>query len=320
MIGESAKHRDTLAKYLPQGQEIVCLPREAASSDQFDDQIGAQDVVISLKYSRKGCTPPAFRMLHVPGAGLDGVDFASLPGKAWVCNVFEHEIPIAEYVFAAMLDHEIGYARMHADFSAQRWPELYRSRVAHGELHGKTICLIGYGRIGIEVARRASAFGMNVQVVNRSAVRAGLEFTSQTHLMDQLGSVVGMADYVVIACPLTEETRDLIDAELLSKMQRHSVLINVSRAGIIDQKALYRALCDDRLGGAVLDVWWHYPATDTDKPAPFDYPFDSLPNVRLTAHSSAWTRRLPERRYRVIAQNITNLINSEPLLNVVRSP
>jgi phosphoglycerate dehydrogenase-like enzyme len=103
-------------------------------------------------------------------------------------------------------------------------------------------------------------------------------------------------------------------------MHRNAVLINVSRAEIIDQMALHDALSAGRLGGAVLDVWWNYPLTDVDRPAPADRSFDTLPNVYATAHSSAWTQQLPERRYRAIAQNIRRLIEGLPLANVVHLP
>ena len=317
MVGESAKHRDNLVQHLPADVEVVTLPREASISDRFDEQIGQQDVLISLKYSRRGSKPPPFRMLHVPGAGLDGIDFHSLPDTAWVCNVYEHEIPIAEYVFAAMLNHEIGYANMQMEFKHSRWADLYRFRTPHGEMFGKTLGLVGYGRIGREVAKRAKAFGMKVLVANRSSIENGVEYIDEFNLMSNLGAVLSAADYVLIACPLAESTRGLIDRHALEKMKRHAVLINVSRAEIIDQQALYETLKNNRLGGAILDVWWKYPTNEHDNPEPSDYPFDSLPSVSCTPHSSAWTHDLSKRRYRLIAKNIQHLISGEPLENVV---
>ena len=320
MIGESAKHRDILAKHLVADAELVALPREAAVSNAFDHEICRDDVLISLKYARPDSKPAAFNMLHVPGAGLDGIDFNAIPESAWVCNVFEHEIPIAEYVFAAILDNEVGYSKMHADFSAQHWPALYRSRVPHGEIHGKSIGVIGYGRIGKEIAKRAKAFGMKVLVATRHRPETAFEYVDELHLMNGLDAVLVAADYLVIACPLSESTRGLINQQALAKMNDQAVLINVSRAEIIDQKALYEALSNRTIGGAILDVWWHYPKSDSDQPEPADYPFASMPNVRSTAHSSAWTKYLPERRYRLIAQNINNMIKGEPLINIVQRP
>jgi phosphoglycerate dehydrogenase-like enzyme len=320
MIGESAKYRDTLLRFLPVGVEVLGLPREAASTDEYDRDISEDDVVVSLRYSRKIINPKKFRLLHVPGAGLDGIDFKSLPESVSVCNVYEHEIPIAEYVIAAMLDREVGFSRMCAAFTSEQWPDLYRSRSPHGELGGKTLGLIGYGRIGREVAKRAYAFGMNVIAANRSVIQEGHEFLAKSLLMDELDRLLAIADYVVVACPLAQTTRGLLDAARLKQMHRSAVLINVSRAEIIDQQALYDALKDGHIGAAVLDVWWHYPASDQDRPSPSSLPFDALPNVYCTPHSSAWTKYLPERRYQVIAQNIRRMMSGEPIVNLIKRP
>ena len=320
MIGESAKHRDTLLRFLPASVEVIGLPREAATTDEYDREISAEDVLITLRYSRSSSHLKKIRLLHVPGAGLDGIEFQSIPESVSICNVFEHEIPIAEYVFSAMLDIEIGFAKMRAEFSSANWPNLYRARVPHGELSGKTLGLIGYGRIGREVAKRAHAFGMNIIAANRSAIHEDLCILNKAIPMDELDSLLTVSDFVVIACPLSDQTRGLLNASNLKKMHRNAVLINVSRAEIVEQKALYDVLKEGLIKAAVLDVWWHYPLNEHDNPAPSALPFDTLPNVYCTAHSSAWSTYLPERRYQVIAQNIRRLISGEPLLNLVERP
>lgn len=320
MIGESAKHRETLLRFLPASVEVIGLPREAATTDEYDREISAEDVLITLRYSRSSTHLKKIRLLHVPGAGLDGIDFQSIPESVPVCNVFEHEIPIAEYVFAAMLDIEIGFAKMRAEFSSASWPNLYRARVPHGELSGKTLGIIGYGRIGREVAKRAHAFGMNIIAANRSAIHDDSYILNKAILMDELDSLLTASDFVVIACPLSDKTRGLLNASNLKKMHQNAVLINVSRAEIVDQKALYDVLKEGLIRAAVLDVWWHYPLNEHDNPAPSALPFDTLPNVYCTAHSSAWSKYLPERRYRAIAQNIRRSISGEPLINLVERP
>lgn len=320
MIGEAAKSRDILLAQLPSGIEVIGLPREAAMSAEHDAMICPDDVLISLRFARRESASPKFRLLHLPGAGLDGVDFDSLPTGALVCNVFEHEIPMAEYVMAAMLNHELGYSALYRDFSNERWPDLIRARVPHGELSGKKLGIVGFGRIGREVAKRAKAFGMTVIVANRSTISLepmGQPLVDQALPLTALDQLLTASDYVVLACPLTDTTRGLIDAAALNKMHRSAVIINVSRAQIIDQDALYDALSHNRLGAAVLDVWWQYPLSNDDRPAPSSLPFDQLPNVYATAHVSAWTQQLPERRYRLIAQNIRALMAGLPLTNLV---
>ena len=316
LVGEAAEHAADLEAHLKQPAQIAVLPAAAAHSDLHDDGIGADDVVVSLRFTRSGSTAPAFRLLHVPGAGLDGIDLAALhPGTA-VANVFEHEIPIAEFVLARLLEWEIRAGAMQAAFDAESWPDAYRGRVPHGELHGRTLGIIGYGRIGQAIATRAAAFGMRVRAVDDRAVRsAAAELLPQA----RLDEVLATADHVVVACPLTHATSGLIDRAALRRMRPHAVLVNVSRGPVVDESALFDALRDNVIGGAVLDVWYSYPRSAEDRPAPASHPFWELPNAWCTPHSSAWTRELTHRRYRAIALNIDRLLTGQPLTNLVRA-
>lgn len=289
------------------------LPREATTSAAFDLSIAADDVVVSLRFKRAGGAP-RFALLHVPGAGLDGIELQALQSGSRVCNVFEHEIPIAEYVLHAMLAWEIRPEAVR--FTPQGWGEAHRSRKPHGELAGNTLGIIGFGRIGRAIAERARAFGMRVATLDRS-IGHHAALVDDRIPPGELQRLLSMADYVAIACPLTDSTRGLIGEIELAAMRSSGVLINVSRAEIVDEFALYQALSQRRIGGAILDVWYRYPAGADDNPEPSAFPFLELSNVVATPHSSAWTTALPGRRYRVIAENIRRLAAGEPLLNQV---
>ncbi|MBP2293667.1 2-hydroxyacid dehydrogenase [Azospirillum rugosum] len=319
MIGEAAHHKEKLAAFLKTPCEIVALPREAASSSEFDSAIGRDDIVVSLRFARKDGPAPAFRLLHVPGAGLDGIDMASLPAGCTVCNVFEHEIPIAEFVLAAMLQWEIRLDELRGSFSTDRWPDVYRARVPHGEIYGKTLGLIGFGRIGRTIARRARAFGMRVIALDAMPSAPG-DLADAVLPPSGLPELLADADFLVVSCPLTEQTRGLIGADQFRAMKPSAVLINVSRAPIVDEAALYDALSRRTIAGAFLDVWYGYPTGSDDRVPPSRFRFEELPNAFCTPHSSAWTSSLPERRYAFIAQNIDRLRAGEPLVNVVRAP
>ncbi len=196
-----------------------------------DGRIGPEDVVVSLRFSRPPGAIPAFRLLHVPGAGLDGIDMASVPPGAAICNVFEHEIPIAEYVALAMLEWQIRLRDLRTRFTAQRWSDLYRSRPPHAELYGKTLLLIGLGRIGGAIATRAAAFGMRVLAVDGYA-RPPAGLVDKVFAPGNWNEALPTAEFVVISCPLTEDTRGMFNAATLARMRRDAVLINVSRAEI----------------------------------------------------------------------------------------
>ena len=102
------------------------------------------DAAIALRFGHAEAKLFEPRLLHLPGAGADQVDLAALPAGCIVCNVFEHEIPLAEYILAAILDHAIGYSSMLATFDSERWPEMYARRRTHAEIHGKILGLVGY--------------------------------------------------------------------------------------------------------------------------------------------------------------------------------
>jgi phosphoglycerate dehydrogenase-like enzyme len=314
LIGEAAEHEADLRRHLAAPYDVVALPADAADSPAFDDQIGADDVVVSLRFTRPDGQAPPFRLLHIPGAGLDQVDFAVLKPDTMVANVFEHETPIAEFVLARLLEWEIRAGELQDSFSPQAWPSLYRHRIPHGEISGKTLGLVGYGRIGRAIATRAAAFGVDVIAVDDNA-----ESDTFARVLPAacLAQVQERADYLVLACPLTPATTGLIDAAALARMPGSAVLVNVSRAPIVDQAALYKALQDNEIVGAILDVWYSYPGTGDRSDAPADWPLWEMPNVWCTPHSSAWTTQLPRRRYAVIADNIDRLAARRALRNVV---
>lgn len=315
LVGEAAEHRDELTRHLAVPAEIVALPRSAADSATADDEFGVDDVVVSLRFNRPRPAPP-IRLLHVPGAGLDQVDFEILHPDTMVANVFEHEGPIAEFVLARLLEWEIRAADLQRDFEPGSWTTTYRARRQHGELAGKTMGLIGYGRIGRAIAARAAAFGVHVVAVDDHAHSADLDGVD-VRSTDALPDVQARAHYLVVACPLTAATTGLIDAEALARMRGDAVLVNVSRGPIVAQWALYAALRDGSIGGAILDVWYRYPGAEEDVVAPADAPLWELSNAWCTPHCSAWTSELPGRRYAVIAENVNRLVAGQPLRNVV---
>ncbi|MDE1994718.1 MAG: NAD(P)-binding domain-containing protein [Rhizobiaceae bacterium] len=319
LVGEAANHGARLSSMLAFEHEITTAPVPALGDESFVELADEADVVVSLRFPRLSRPAQRFRLLQVPGAGLDGIDVHSLPQGATVCNVFEHEIPIAEYVLMAMIHSASAFDDMRRAFSPGNWSASYRGRVLHREIHGQTIGLLGMGHIGRAIAQRARAFGMRVVAVQRSA--ADPQGLADVVLPpERLTEMLGQSDYVVIACPLTDVTRGMIGEAELNAMSASSILINISRAEMIGERALYQALLNREIAGAYLDVWYCYPSAAEPDVAPSTMPFHTLPNAICTPHSSAWTHGLIERRYRFVADNITRLRNGEPLRNLVHSP
>jgi len=263
------------------------------------------DVLVTTHLSAEQAARWRGRLLQVPGAGLDGIALEAVWPGCTICNVHGHEIPMAEFAMLAMLEHRIRLSEMPSHLDAATWPSAYASRPLHGEVAGQQLAIIGFGHIGREVARRARAFGMGVVAVTRTGAPEPL--ADRTVPTFRLLEILPDVDVVLLCCPLTEQTRGLIGAAALAVMRRTALLINLARAEVADEAALYAALREERIGGAFLDVWYRYPWGGEAELAPSRFPFHALPNTRCTPHSSAWTLPLLERRYALIARNIRRL-------------
>lgn len=298
----------------PQRERLDALlkfPHEFAEPAQARQSV---DAVIALRFGAAEAARYRTSLLHLPGAGADAVDMGALEPGCRVCNVFEHEIPVAEFVMAAVLDHTVSYGRMHRDFDGDRWNETYAARRPHGEVSGKTMGLLGYGHIGNAVTQRAKAFGMRVHVISQSGSAPEADWVGRP---PQLHDMLPLVDFLVIACPLTEATRGMVGAAELSLMKPTATVINIGRAHIIQEEPLYRALESKKLGGATLDVWYDYPREGVDDVKPSRFPFYKLASVHCTAHSSGWSEELFQRRYHLIADNLARLYRAAPLRNVI---
>jgi len=265
---------------------------------------------------------PAARRLRAflyPGAGVPQMDAQAFPAGCAVLNVYEHGTPIAEYVMAVILLHVTEIVRYAASFRTGSWAGSGRTGgQPHAEAAGKTLGLIGYGAIGQAVAKRAMAFDMRVIAVSEDlALPAG---APQPHFLGPPGDlplILEQSDFLVIACPLTERTRNMLGAPELARLKPSAYLINVSRAEIIDERALYEALRDRRIAGAALDVWYRYPQNGDEIMTGSTLPFHELPNVLATPHMAGWSAPMVERRIARMVENLKNLERGAPLQRVV---
>jgi phosphoglycerate dehydrogenase-like enzyme len=259
----------------------------------------------------------------VPGAGLDRIDRAALPRGAWLANAYGHEIGIAEYVIGAMLALTRQLGRLDAALRQGVWESQWAVGSAPPpvwpELAGKTLGILGYGRIGQALARRARAFDMAVCAIRRDVTRSEAEGLALLVGPDALDDVLRRADYLAITLSLNDATRGLIGARELRLMQPTAFLVNVARAEIVDEAALYRALADRTIAGAALDVWFRYP-TSAAPTLPAHHPFHELPNVLMTPHVSGWTEGMLEARAKVIAENVGRAARGEPPVNLIPAP
>lgn len=259
------------------------------------------------------------KLAHCTGAGTNGIAVDALPAGAVLCNVYEHEAPIAEYVMMGMLMMATRVQEHAANLRRGRWTGSGRVYGAfHGELLGRTVGLVGFGRIGREVAQRARAFGMRVVALRREG--AADPRLDEVFAPAQRHRFLQACDFLVLCCPLTEDTRGMIGEAELAQLGPDTVLINPARAEVVQERPLYEALRQRRIRGAVLDVWYQYPAAADEAPAyGSELPFHELENVLVTPHMAAWTEPMLERRMAFVAGNLDRLARGEPLRNVVAS-
>jgi len=279
--------------------------------------LGEAEIVVGHIWKKSFPEAPRLKFIQSTAAGLDLIDLPSIPSGVVLSNVFGHEPAIAEYVIAMLLALTHRLVDRVTEFRAGSWPfDGPGGGKRHGELLGATIGIIGYGRIGREVAKRAVGFGCNVIGANRSPI-ADPGDASRVHPLTALDQMLPQCDAVVIAAGLAPETEKLIDARRLALMKPTAVLINIGRARIIDEAALYQALRDDKIGGAALDVWWRYPSPAEPDVRPSNLPFHELPNVLMTPHTSSTTEGTAERRWSVVAANLDRFVRGEQPVHIV---
>jgi phosphoglycerate dehydrogenase-like enzyme len=225
------------------------------------------------------------KWLHVFNAGVDHPVFASIleRGVRLTTSSGTAAMPIAQTAIAGML---------------------YLSR----DVAGQTMLVYGFGKIGAEIARLARLLGLKVIGMRRNAQPH--EHADEMHTPAELHAMLARSDWLALACPLTNETRRVIDAAALAAMPRGARVINISRGEVIDEPALIAALANKHLGGAYLDVFVH-------EPLPADSPLWDLPNVLVTAHDASTSDAYDPRINALFLDNLARWQRNEPLINEV---
>jgi phosphoglycerate dehydrogenase-like enzyme len=255
---------------------------------------------------------PALKWLQLTSAGVDRLLTAPVVQSHVTVTTASgiHATPISEYVIGAMLAFAKGLPKA---FRAQQerawrpfWPE---------ELEDKTVGVLGVGAIGARVVKLAKALDMRVLALRRSAERrmkgeeAGMDVDEMLPPAD-LPYLLAESDYVVVALPLTPESREMIGEAELRAMKPNAVIVNIGRGAIIDESALVRALKEGWIAGAALDVFQQEPLSGESE-------LWGLDSVIVTPHISGGTPRYMERAVVLFCDNLRRYVAGEPLRNVV---
>jgi len=257
---------------------------------------------------------PNLRLVHQAGIGYDNIDVKYCTSK----SIFVANVPLANAISVA--EHALFLMMFIAKNMQCAGKSLMKRRNPGSmgtELYGKTLLVVGLGASGMEVAKRARAFGLNVIAVTKDPIgtKPGREtsfFADEVKGPEALLECIPRADIISLHVPLTLETRGMIGSEAFASMKQSAYLVNVARAPVVDREALYAALEHKTIAGAAFDVFWEEPADPADRLLQLD-------SFVLTPHLAGWTRESVEAIAGVIASNIVRVAEGKSPLTLVNS-
>lgn len=284
---------------------------ELRNRDDLDARIGSADVLVCSGLWRNDLPKlsPRLRFVQSASAGTDqydrdvlraaGIRLASAQG----CNAHA----VSEHAIALML----GILRRVPEARDNQAKRFWRGMMGdfakrEDEAGGKTVIVVGTGRIGGRIARICKAMDMKVIGVRRDA-SAGTNGADEVHAFTNLPALLPRADFVVLACPLTDETRGLIGAAALAAMKPTAHIVNVARGRVVDEPALIAALQAGRIAGAALDV-------TVDEPLPEASPLWTMPNVLITPHTGGETHKYEDNVLDMMMENLNRQWRGETAL------
>ena len=267
---------------------------------------------------------PALRWLQFHYAGVDfAVDLPLLKKpELMVTTLSGAAAPqMAEYALTMLLALGHRLPELMANQTKAEWPRERWERFRPLELRTSTVGFVGYGSIGREIARLVRAVGATVLAAKRDVMHPedsgysipglgdpGGDLFQRLYPYQALRSMMKECDFVVVVAPSTPETRGMVGAAELSAMKSTAFLVNMARAGVVDQNALFNILQERRIAGAALDVF-------VEEPLPANSPFWKLPNVMLTPHIGGMSVHYNDRAVDMFVENLRRYLSGAPLLN-----
>jgi len=282
---------------------VRCSPSDEVA---WGEAIGETDVVI---VPPSGIPTPILdrarrlRLIQKGGAGYEALDLASATahGVPVAVTPGSNAMTVAEHTFLLMLSLGRRIDDQRDSLRRGDWRD-DRQATRTVDLCEATLGIVGLGAIGAEIARRARAFGMHLLAHTRSA-KPALEAELAVERV-ALPVLLRRSDFVVLACPLTSETRGMIDAAALAAMKPTAYLVNIARGAVVDEPALIEALGSGRIAGAGLDVF-------ASEPPPADHPLLQLRNVVATPHVAGISAAAQRQSWRSIAENVDRVARDE---------
>lgn len=326
--GEEPSHRVTLA-LRSEAASLQCGEEEAEKLSMRFPEVcfsfvewhperiaGLESAEVLFAFSFTPALLKAARKLKWFHSLLIGAEHYSFPalvrsGVTVTAPRGAYSVPVAESAVSLMCALSRKVHRIVHHQEQGRWAErdIVASEPPLGELSGSTALIVGLGGIGGEVASRCRALGMEVMAVVPTE-REKPPYVDRLFLSADIDTAMPSADFVVLACPLTGETRGLINGERIALMKKSAYLVNVARGAVVDEAALLEALRAKKIGGAALDVF-------NEEPLPACHPFYSLDNIIISPHCAGVSEKFWERSVGFFAENLDRHLKNEPMQGVV---
>lgn len=281
---------------------------EVRSRDELEQRIGEADVLLVSGLWRNEfiAKAPKLAFIQSISAGLDQYSRESLnaAGIRLASAQGGNERAVAEHAIALILAMARQIPQARDNQTARKWRGMI-SDIAQreDELGGKTLAIVGMGRIGSRLATLAKAFDMRVIGIKRDASR-GKGAADTVVAQDKMLDVLPEADFVALTCPLTPDTEKLINARALAAMKPSAYLINVARGRVVDEPALATALAKGGIAGAAVDCVWEEPLPETST-------LWTAPNILITPHTAGETRRYEDNVLDMLQENLDRLWRGE---------
>ena len=286
---------------------IPMTPPEKVVESIGDAEIVLCNKVMITKEVMDKC--PNIKYIGLFATGYNNIDIEYAGKKnITVCNAGEYSTnAVAQQTFAYMLDYFSrirDYDKAVKNGEWEKSPSFSYFPIPTGELSGRTLSIVGYGSIGKRVAEIGSVFGMNIVINTRTAPK------NCPYEVTDLMTAVKKADVLTFHCPLTEKTRGIVNAELLSNMKKSAILINTSRGGTVNESDLAHALDNDIIAGAYLDVLEKEPMSP-------DTPLKNAKNCIITPHTSWSPCETRSRLVGIVCSNIKNWLDGKPSNRII---
>lgn len=318
LVASNHEYAKLIQEILGDAAEVIishASPDSILEKGRDVDIIASNRVPIELLESS-----PRLKMVQTFSAGVENIDFSILKERndLIICNSHINAAEVAEYAITLLFAVAKNVIPNDRELRKGDWKYSFGGPNPNVEIRNKTCLIIGLGSIGSEIAKRLKGFNVTIHAATRSGFSKHTKLVDKLVKIDDVKPLIEEADFIILSLPLTPESTGLVNEEFLSLMKSTSILVNISRGLIIEEKALFDALKGNKIRGAGLDVWWRYPKNwrGTGNP-PSDLPFQELDNLVASPHRAGYSENTEREYFQFAGENILRFIEGKTPLNII---